>query len=88
VSGDDAGGFTNLFTIKVTSTTGPAGAVAIDDLFVGRWLSYKRNVVDNGSLSIEFDQDKPLILEFGESIVPYFSTISSSNTATVAYTNV
>lgn len=79
------GGDTSMYSILVRGTTAPGDTGQIDSLWVAKFLAFRAQVANYGSLSIGFDELNPMILEVGESIVPYFGTASASNIAEAFY---
>jgi len=73
-----------LYSIRVISTTAPSQAVQINSLRLGRLLAYSDAVAPSGALEVDFDKD-PLLLQIGETILPFFSYTDSSNRLELAY---
>ncbi len=85
VVGDGSeGADSELFSIQVISTTAPSQAVQINSLKLGKMLSYNDSVEPSGALEVNFE-DQPLLLQVGESILPFFSYTDPANRLELAY---
>lgn len=85
VVGDSTeGGDATLFSIRCLATTAPDQAVQIDSLKLGRMIKYYNSVPAFGSLDVDFESD-PYLLQSQESIIPFFSYASASNTISIDY---
>ena len=73
------GGDTALYSIRVLATTAPSTAVQVDDLWVASFLGFQEALADNGTTSVSYSENNPLMLEAGEGIMPYFGTASAAN---------
>lgn len=77
------GGSTGLdqskYSILVQSTTAPAAAVSVNAIWTGQFLEFIKGVANNAGVQVAFPDSKPLLLEGGEGLFPYFSTASASN---------
>lgn len=78
----------SMYSIRVRATTAPSTAVEIDDLWGGQLIEFIEAVGDNSSVEVEFENDHPLVLEGGESLMPYFGSADAANGMRVAYSNV
>lgn len=78
------GADTNKYSIRVLATTAPTQAVKFDSLALGLWLAYRKSIGSTQQLQILF-KERPLLMDANESIIPYFSVASSSNSVEVAY---
>lgn len=85
IVGDNVfGGDDTLYTVKVLATTPPTQAVKIDSLKLGRMIKYSDYVPAYGALEVDFKED-PYLLQSQESIIPFFSYASASNTISIDY---
>lgn len=75
------------YAIRVRATTAPSGTAALADIaWVARLYDYKEDVSDNAVLNaIPEDADRGIVLQGGESIIPYFGTAHANNSVTVRY---
>lgn len=80
------GGDSDKYSIRVRSTTAPSTAVVISSLWVGQFLAYQEALADNGYLEVVYDDERPMIFESGEGVLPYFKTANASNHVNVQYT--
>jgi hypothetical protein len=78
----------NLYSIRVVATTVTSQEVEINNIWAGQIIEFVESVADNSSVEIEFETNHPLILEGGESLMPYFGTANAGNGMRIAYTNV
>lgn len=79
VPGGPSGLDQDSYTIRVVSTTQPAAAVTINDLWVGEFLEYYDNVPNNAAVQLSFPDTKPFLLNGGEGLFPYFPTANAAN---------
>lgn len=87
-SGDGAvtGLEAEFYHIRWRVTVATATDPVINAYWQGRMLDFQESVADNGGLSIDaIDSHKPLILEAGEGLLPYFSTTSADNLFAASY---
>lgn len=68
-----------MYSLQVISTTGPSGAVAITNLWVGEFMDLSAGLAQNAGLQLSFPTDDPFVLQSGESIIPYFATANAAN---------
>lgn len=68
----------SLYSIQVIATTAPSQAVQINSLKLGRLLAYSDAIAASGSLEVDLSSE-PLLLQVGESILPFFSYTNASN---------
>lgn len=85
VAGGPAGLDQTLYNLQVVATTAPGGAVSISDLWNGNFLTYWTQVLDGQGASIGFDWNKPLVLESGENVMPYYNSPDAANNSSVYY---
>lgn len=76
------------YSIRVIATTAPTVTAALASLlWVARLYDYKEDVSDNAVLNIiPEDANRGIVLQGGESIVPYFGTANANNSISVRYT--
>lgn len=79
---------TNKYTIRVLGTTGPAGVVSVNAMWVAEFLELYSGVVNNAAVQLSFPDSKPFELEAEQSLFPYFSTASASNAFAAYYASV
>jgi hypothetical protein len=79
------GGNTGYYSILVRHTTAPGDTGSFNAAWVGRFLTFRAQVANYGSVSLGFDELNPYILESGESIIPYFGTASANNVTEAFY---
>lgn len=85
VTGDGSeGGDNELYSIRVLATTAPSQAVQIDELAICKLLAYREEVPSKASVLIDLDVRK-LLLQQGESVIPFFQFPSSLNTLEASY---
>lgn len=68
-----------LYSIRVRSTTAPGGAVSANAMWVGKFLELYQGVANNAAVQLSFPDSKPLLLDGGETLIPYFSTANAAN---------
>ena len=73
------GGPTTQYNLKVIASTAPGTAIQINNAWVARFMKFQEGLADNSNLVLTFDNDFPLVLEGGESVMPYFGTASADN---------
>jgi hypothetical protein len=80
---------TDRYYIRVMATTAPTVTPPeLDDMWAGELLTFREAVSDNGTLSLSvIGPEKPLILEGGEGLFPYFGTANANNSFEAAYNN-
>src|SRR5574343_544996 len=69
----------SLYSIRVTNSAGIATALKIDSVLAGQMFEFYESVADNQSVVLEFPESRPMILEGGEGIMPYFGSASAAN---------
>lgn len=85
VVGDGSeGGASDLYSVRVLATTAPSQAVQADSMFVAKFIVYREDVPAKGQLQVVFDT-RPLLLEQGETLVPYFESTSAGNVVEASY---
>lgn len=76
--------YIELAVTTVAGTTPPT----IDSVWLGKMHSYRSNIAAHGTIEINVsDSKKPLILNSGEGVLPYFSTAHADNTVEISYNN-
>ncbi len=78
------GGDNTLYSIRVLATTAPSQAVQADSMFIGKLIVFREDVPSKGQLQVVFEA-KPLLLEQGETLVPYFETVAAGNVVEASY---
>lgn len=78
----------DMYSIRVRATTAPGTAIQATSAWSGQLLEFVESVADNSSLLIEFEANRPLLLESGEGIMPYYSGASNDNGIVVSHSNV
>lgn len=79
-AGSDASGPSATdYQIRVIATSHPDDTGSINALWVGEVLDYYKGLGDNNAMQIICDSDRPLILEQGEGLFPYFSSANAAN---------
>ncbi len=77
----------NEFVVRVRATTTP-GIVTIDDLWAAAFFSTFKLVQPGQAQQITFDWNKPLTLDGGENVIPYFETPDPTNVFASFYSTV
>lgn len=77
--GGGSGLDSNMYTLRVRATTAPTTAVQITNLWVAQIIDIA-TIAQNGSMTTEFTEDHPCILEAGEGIMPFFGAVPAANT--------
>lgn len=72
------------YSIKITASTAPSQAVQVNELKVCKTIAYRQEVADNGVLILDMG-NSPLLLQQGETVIPYFSTANAANRLEIAY---
>jgi hypothetical protein len=75
---------TSMYSIRIRATTAPTQAVKIDSLKPCKLLVYRASIAADNSLGAMF-KTRQLLLQQGESIIPYFATANAKNTIEIAY---
>lgn len=88
VPGGPTGLDQNMYTVEVLSTVAPAGAVSSDEIWLGEFLELFLNVPSAAAVQISFPEAQPFFLNASESVFPYFSVPSISNTFGAYYVSV
>lgn len=83
--GGPAGLDQSLFYINVISTGALSGIVEIDDLWIAKFLTLWNQVEDGQAASVSFDWKRPLILNGGEGVIPYFNIPNAANRVSTFY---
>lgn len=80
VVGGTAGLNQSEYSIRVRSTTPPAvGSVTANTIWVAKFLEFYEGIPNNASVQMSFPDSKPLLLEGGETLIPYFSSAAAAN---------
>lgn len=79
VAGGTTGVNQNQFTLLIQATTAGAGVVAVTSLWVAKFLELYEGVANNGVVQLSFPDTKPLLLDGGETLIPYFATAAAGN---------
>lgn len=80
------GGDSSNYNILVRATTAGSDTATADSAWVGQFLDFQEGVADNGSLELNLNIDRPLILDGNEAVYPYFGgTANALNTMRVLY---
>lgn len=77
----------NMYTMRARATTAPTQAVQITDIWVGQCLDFQF-AVNNSNFVANINPKYPIVLEGGESLIPYFGSSSTSNYISVGYVNI
>ena len=82
-----AGGGPNAsqFAILIQGTTAPANTVNINNMWLGRFLELYEAVPNNAVVQLSFPDSKPLLLEGGCGVIPYFATAAAANQVATFY---
>jgi hypothetical protein len=78
------GGDSSLYSVRALATTAPSQAVQINKIAICKLLDYQGEVSDKGALEIDFEES-PVLLQVGESIIPFFSYASPDNRIDISY---
>jgi len=82
------GGDSDKYHIQVISTTAPTVKPIINEAWIGKMIAFRTAVSDNGTIQINTaDSERPLALDAGEGVLPYFETADNLNTAEISYNN-
>ena len=68
-----------MYTVWVQSTTGPSGAVAVNNLWAASFLELYQGVANNAAVQLMFPDSKPFAMLGGQGIIPYFSSPNAAN---------
>lgn len=68
-----------MYHIRVRHTTAPGDTGSVNALWLGEFLDFYEGVVDNAVVQVDIDPLRPLRLDAGEGIFPYFSTVNAAN---------
>lgn len=79
VGSDASGPDAAHYQIRITHSTAPGDTGAINALWVAELLDYYKGLGDNNCMQIICDSDRPLILEQGQGLFPFFSTAHAAN---------
>ncbi len=79
-----AGGLTDAavagqFQIRATATTASTQAVLATELWVAEFFEFQPNLPNEATLSISYPEEKPLDLDGGEGLMPYYGTANANN---------
>ena len=75
-----------LYYIKIIDTVAPATPVSFNEFWAAEMLAWAEAVADNNGLSVEsIGEHKPLVLDQGEGLMPYFSVNANLNLFKAAY---
>lgn len=85
VKGGPAGLDQNLFYLQVVSSTAPANNVTVDELWSGNFFTLWDGVLDKQAAQINFDWNKPVVLEANENVIPYYTTADSDNRVSIFF---
>lgn len=77
----------NMYTMRARATTAPTQAVQITDVWIGQCIDFQF-AVNNSNFVTQISPNNPVILEAGESVIPYFGSSSTSNYVSVGYVNI
>lgn len=76
------------YSIQVIATTHPTTAVAITSAVVGEFLEFYEAVPNASAIQLSFPDSKPVLLNGGEGLFPYFATAAAANQFGCFYTTV
>lgn len=79
------GGSSDLYSLMAVATTAPSQAVQIDSLSISYLIGFQDALADNGNLEISYNEMLPLLLEAGESVIPFFGTAAAGNLVSGTY---
>lgn len=81
------GGSGSKYSLLVTMGAGATNAVTINSILVGSLLDYNPSVASKASHAVDFYgiMHKPLTLNAGEGLIPYFGTADSGNSVRVLF---
>jgi hypothetical protein len=83
--GGPAGLDQGLFYLNVISTGALSGPVEVASLWYGKSLTLWDQVQNGQAASISFDWKRPLILNGGENLIPYFAVPDAANRVSTFY---
>lgn len=78
----------NLYAVRIVTATKPTANIQANDLWVGSWIEFYRNLAAGQGVAVRFQDDYPLLLEADEGIMPYFATSTTDNGMTIAWATV
>lgn len=85
-AGGVTGADTTLYYIRVKATVAPATPVSFNSFWAAEMLAWAEAVADNSALQIDsIGEHKPLILDQGEGLMPYFSVLANLNLFKASY---
>lgn len=69
------------YAVRVRATTAPSGtAAAADTIWIGSMIDYQASLADKGRFDVAIPQEKPLLFQAGEGVLPYFAgTANAAN---------
>lgn len=67
------------YAIQVIATTANSSAVAVTATWVAEFLELYEAVPNNACIQLSFPDSKPLTLNGGEGLIPYFATAAAAN---------
>ncbi len=84
-----SGGDSDKYHVEVIATTAPTVTIPVANyVWLGVMHAFRTAVSSNGTIEITTpDSDRPLILESGEGVLPYFGTADVGNTVEYTYNN-
>lgn len=78
----------NKYSIQVTCAAGLSAAATIDDIWVASWIEYYEAIAANTGVAVQFYENRPLILDAGEGIMPYYELATTENGITIGYSTI
>ena len=94
VAGGITGADSSMYYFRYISTTAPddgggpplPAPASVDRVLVCEMLDFQEAIADGGGIEVvALDSHKPLILDQGEGLLPYFGTVNNLNTFSASY---
>ena len=84
--GGDANLDSSMYWVKIISTVASTTDAVLNGFFGAELLAWQEALADNGALEISsIGESKPLVIDAGEGLLPYFSTTNNLNLFKAAY---
>lgn len=84
--GGDASLDSSLYYLRVRRTSAIAPTAQINEVWSGEFITFRPNVAADNGVAIEAqDSERPLRMDGGEEIIPYFKTSDAKNYVEISY---
>lgn len=78
------GGDESFYSVRCLASTAPSQAIQINSLKVSKALAFSQDIDSGGRLELDYE-GSPLLLQGGETIIPFFSYSDPANTIKIDY---